>query len=101
MSDNEDWVIEQARQHGMPLPEKIKNAPSLLPGLELYLVAFNRLSTCRSIGMSLGPIPYTAIGVYADQEELDEHHRNELYFHIERLDAAFLNWSAKQNERKD
>lgn len=101
MTDNEDWIIEQAAQQGFPLPDKIANAPELLPGLEMYLTAFNRLSTCRQIGMSIGPIPWTAIGVYADQMEFDEEHRDLLYFFIESLDIAFLNWSAKKNEKKD
>lgn len=100
MSDNEEWIIEQAVRNGIPLPDKIANAPELLPGLEMYLTAFNRLSTCRQIGMGLGPIPWTSIGVYADQEELDEYHRDELYYFIEKLDCAFLEWSAKQSEKK-
>lgn len=85
----------------MPLPDRIASAPILLPGLEMYLTAFNRLSTCRQIGMGVGPIPWTAIGVYADQEELDEEHRSDLYYFVERLDCEFLSWSAKKSEKKD
>lgn len=100
MTDNEDWIVAQAIRDGFPLPDRIKNAPELLPGLEMYLTAFNRLSTCRQIGMACGPIPYTAIGVYADQQGFDEEHTDMLYFFMESLDLAFLNWSAKKNETK-
>lgn len=90
----------QAMQQGIPLPEKIVNAPELLPGLEMYLTAFNRLSTCRQLGMACGPIPYTAIGIYAEQQQFDEEHTDALYYFIEALDLAFLNWSAKKTETK-
>ncbi len=98
MKDNEDWVIEQALQQGIPLPEKIANAPELKSGLDIYLTAFNRLSTCRSIGMGLGPIPWICIGQYADVQELDQDHRDALYYHIEQMDSAFLKWSSDQNK---
>ena len=34
--------------------------------------AFGELSTCRQVGMGVGPIPLTAIQHYADRHELGE-----------------------------
>lgn len=67
----------------------------------MFMNAFHRLSTCRQVGMGLGPIPWTVIGEYARVQELDQEHTDMLYYHVEALDAEFLKWSAKQNEPKD
>ena len=48
--------------------------------------------------MGLGPIPWTSIGEYADLMQFDNEHRDQLYYFIEVLDTAFLNWSAKQTK---
>jgi hypothetical protein len=42
-----------------------------------YIDAFHELSSCRSIGMALGPIPFTAIAEYSklfDVEDFEEFH---------------------------
>lgn len=64
----------------------------------MYMTAFHRLSTCRQVGMGLGPIPWNSIGEYATMQELDQEHTEALYYFIERMDAAFLDWSSKQSK---
>lgn len=98
VGSDQDWIIQQAAEQGIPLPDKIANRPTLGIGLEMYMDAFNRLSTCRQLGMGVGPIPWTAIGLYAVQAELDTDHTDKLYYYIEAMDAAFLKWSADRNK---
>lgn len=74
----------------MPIPERIKNAPALLLGLELYLAAWLDLSSEREIGWGEGPIPWSEVENYADRLELDEDEREELHFHIRQLDATYF-----------
>jgi hypothetical protein len=53
---------------GRPVPPAIANAPELLPGLQLYLVAFCDLETERPIGQFIpGPIPRSHVRAYARQ----------------------------------
>lgn len=56
-------------------------------GLELFYEAFHELSSCRQIGLGLGPIPYTAIVEYCDRNEMDVDHTVEI---IRRMDGALL-----------
>lgn len=78
----------------MPVPDVILNAPQLEPGLELYLDAFWELSSCRSVGMGLGPIPWTACEKYARVYRLDDDQADALVYHVARLDSAYLKWSS-------
>lgn len=78
----------------LPVPDRIANAPTLWPGLDLYMDAFVELSTCRSyIGMNgtAGPIPYLAIDRYAERIGLDDPDEFEYFLGlVRRLDDAFL-----------
>lgn len=95
---DQGWIIEECLRFGQPLPDKIREAPELLPGLELYYRAFFRLSTCRQIGMGLGPVPWTAVQEYARVLELEPDQAEALRYHIERMDNAFLDWQSKKTE---
>ena len=77
-------------REGLPLPDRIQNAPDLLPGLELYYLAFMELSDSRSIGMGLGPIPWKVVHDYAQAYGLDSDQTEEMHFHIKEMDAAYL-----------
>ncbi len=43
--------------------------------------AWNRLGTCRYIGMDIGAIPYTAILAWCDQNGFD-HEATEIMIHV-------------------
>jgi hypothetical protein len=49
-------------RQGLKVPDKIANAPELLPWLRAEYSAFFELGTCRT---ELNPIPWTAIHQYA------------------------------------
>lgn len=92
--------MEQAVRSGQPIPDKIKNAPEVLPGLEFYYVAFCRLSTERQIGMAEGPIPYYAARRFADEYGLDEADFERMWYLVSRLDQEYIRYREKQNKTK-
>lgn len=99
--DVEQSIRAKSYQYKIPLPDYIKNAPVLLPGLELYHKAFIRLNTCRSVGMGPGPIPWTSIRQYGIMQELSQDQLDALHHHISVLDEAYLEWSVKKNGKSD
>ena len=82
---------EIARQHelnGLPVPSHLTNAPELLPGLELYLMAFFDLDTERNHGMGIVAIPWSSIAKYSEFYEFDQEQTDNLFYFIRRLDDA-------------
>lgn len=78
------------------LPDWYIAEPATLPGDEWYLRAFWRLSTCRQIGMGVGPIPWNCIVQYADRYGL-EPAVSEMFIEVVReMDSAYLKWSNDQ-----
>lgn len=57
-------------------------------GFDFYFDAFRELSTSRPIGLSVGPIPFTAISDYFKIYEL--HDFDEFLYVMRRLDNVFL-----------
>lgn len=78
----------------------MRNAPSLVPGLDFYFAAFNELTTCRAVGMGAGPIPWTAIQEYADRQELDGEDRACLLYLVRAMDNAYLEHGRKEFDKK-
>ncbi len=86
----------------MPLPERIANAPELYLGLELYYMAFMDLTTCRGQGYGTeGPIGWLAIRDYAVAQEIQGEQLEDLFYHIQHLDAAYLDHKAKKLKDKN
>lgn len=100
MGATEEKLVEQMIRDGIELPDHLKNAPSLLVGLELFYNAFQELTTCRQLGMSLGPIPWTAIDVYCIRYSLEGDQRDDVFFHVENLDDEYRNEVEKKAAKK-
>jgi len=83
-------------REGLPLPDRIQNAPELLPGLELYYIGFIDLSDSRSLGMGLGPIPWFTVQQYCKEFALDEDQTEAMHHHIKVMDAAYLEHQRKK-----
>lgn len=69
-----------------------------ISGLRFYVDAFYELSSCRSIGMALGPIPFTAILEYSKifyDGEFDDF----LYF-MRVMDREYLKLAAEASKPK-
>lgn len=80
------------------LPDKIKGAPEILPGLEIYYEAFTELSACRQSGMGIGAIPWTALDRWAERYGLTEEEFERLAIYIRMMDAEYIKYvSKKQN----
>ncbi len=99
MGEDEEWVARDAASQGVPVPPRIANKPSLMEGLGLFYTAFHRLSTCRSMGFGIGPVPWDKIEQYADSQEFDQDHRYALHYHITAMDRVFLNHCNKKPEK--
>lgn len=87
-------------RRGLPLPDRIQNAPELLPGLGLYLRAFYDLDSCRPVGFGEGPIPWTAIEEWCRSLELDEEERDDVHYLVRRLDNAYLKHREAKRPKK-
>jgi hypothetical protein len=93
----EKFIIQQCAQQRLPLPEKIANAPELLIGLEFFYMAFLDLTTCRGTGYDTeGPISWLAIKEWADSNEVEGEQREDLFYYINELDKAYLDFKAKK-----
>lgn len=97
--DIED-IVKTCQQSGMPLPDFIKNQPELMFGLDIFVQAFWDLSTCRQMGMGLGPIPWISIQEYCIMLQCSEDFTKDLHYHIRRIDQAYLNWASESNKEK-
>lgn len=93
---HEQQIIEQALKSGLPIPSRIENAPSILPGLELYYIGFLELSSCRQIGFGVGPISWISIEQYCQLKGLDEEQTESMHYHIVRMDAVFMKTESKK-----
>lgn len=96
-ADVED-ITKTCIYSGEKLPDFIRDEPELMPGLEFYLKAFWDLSTCRQMGMGLGPIPWLSIHEYGKLTCNTEESYEDFQFHIRQLDSAYLNWASEKNK---
>lgn len=87
-------------KEGTPLPKKIAEAPTLGLGLQVFWDAFMELSSCRSIGMAVGPIPWTAIREYGRALNLDEEQQNMLVVLIRAMDNCYREHIDRQSKAK-
>ena len=92
------WMDEQKIARGQVLKEN-QTAPELRPDLLFYWDAFNDLSTCREVGMSVGPIPYLAILTFAKEEEIKGIEFEELKHVITSMDGVYLDHIAKDIQK--
>ena len=92
--------MDAARAKGRPLPDWYLAEPELQPGDAFYLRAWHDLSTCRSIGMDLGPIPWTAILAYSHHLGLCDSMVETLALIVRQMDEAYREWHREESERQ-
>lgn len=84
-----------------PLPDRIQNAPSLWPGLELYYGAFMDLMSTREIGFGgIGPIGWDKVQMYAQAMGMDADQTEALHHHINAMDSHYIAHYNKKNAPK-
>jgi hypothetical protein len=97
MGPIEQSLIKQSIRAGLPIPERIQNAPELLPGLNLYLIAFFDLDTDRAASFGYAPIPWSSIKDWALYHDLDGYQKETLYIHIRALDRVNAEYVKNKN----
>lgn len=83
------------------LANERKEQPELSYAAQRCVQAWNDLSTCRSVGMSMGPIPITAIWAWCDRQELDAEAAAIVEHVIRRLDIGHAEAAAAKREVTD
>lgn len=76
------------------------NEPQLYPGDYFYLKAWSDLNSCRSMGMSRGPIPWKDIILYAEYSQLEYDLIEPFVLIIRTMDSAYIDWVENEEERK-
>jgi hypothetical protein len=99
------FSIEQGEKKGRPptLDQLafLESEPVLDAGLAIMCRAYVELSTCRSNGMSIGPISWLAMVEWARYHELDRHITDHLIRVLRLVDAETLRRAAERvNEKK-
>jgi len=85
-------LLENAARNNQPIPDRIVNAPDLLPGLELYYKGFQALNHDRPLGFSgEGAIPWTVMRTYCQEYDIVGEQREYFYLMLKALDIAYLN----------
>lgn len=97
---SERTIVQQCYRSGVPIPDRIQNAPELIDGLELYLSAFFDLDSERSHGMAPTPIPFTSIVKYAEVFGFDLEQTEALLIYVRELDKFNLDRIVKNSKTK-
>lgn len=96
----EKAIFERSMRYKLPLPEALKNAPSLHMGLEFYYNAFRHLSTCREMGMGIGRITYFMCTKYCRENDIEGDQREDFIVVILAMDETYLEYCDKQSKKK-
>lgn len=96
-------IAAAAKEMGTPLPKSIAEAPVLEDAYQINIhAAFWKLSTCRSMGMGVGPIPWVAINTWAVRHgyDDDEIEYETFCYLIFQMDAVFMEHSRDEHEKE-
>ena len=103
MGKNAAKIAAAAKEMGTPLPRSIAECPVLEDSYQHnILAAFWKLSTCRGMGMGVGPIPWEAIDRWAERHGCtdDEIEYETFVFLIMEMDSVFLDFAREESEKE-
>lgn len=83
-----------------PIPDAIANAPKLPERLVIYYEAFWVLSSCRSIGFGVGPIPWTAVHEYCQYHGFDYDMEETMHHHVRAMDGEYMTYMSEKQDGK-
>ncbi len=92
-----------AREQRAPLPKFVLDAPVLEdPYQHRVLDAFWKLSTCREVGMAVGPIPWADMNTFArvHQFDADQVEYDTFMQLIIEMDKTFIEYQKDETERR-
>jgi hypothetical protein len=93
----EGYAIRTQLERNVAPPDWYLDKTELLPGQEFYLQAFDRLTTCRSVGNgAVSRIPWTATWEYAKAEELTLDEFRVFQYVIEVMDSEYIRWVSEK-----
>lgn len=84
---------------GRQIPEWFENEPVVDIGDDFYMKSFYDLGTERSIGMSLGPIPWSKIVAYASHYGLEPDVTEAFVDIIREMDVVYLDYNANNKPK--
>lgn len=64
-------------------------------------MAFLDLTTCRELGAAMGPINWLTLQRYAEVYEVTGEQREDLFYHVQLLDKAYLEWHAAKRKKEE
>ena len=99
--ERDGFQVDAAEVKGRGYPDWYLEGPELIGQDAFYLAAFWRLSTCRQIGMGLGPIPWRDIVDYGARVALDSREIEVLVKIVHVMDHAYLGWMNSQSDDDD
>lgn len=97
----EQKIIAQCLREKKPLPPKIAEAPELYLGLDFFYEAFLELNSCRFLGMSEGPIPWTALNTYCEVYEITDEQKLDFFYLLRAIDNEYLKYQSDKQEKKN
>jgi hypothetical protein len=96
-------VTKAARETGAPLPKFVLDAPVLEDSYQRRVLdAFWKLSTCREVGMAIGPIPWSDAHTFArvHQFDADQVEYDTFMQIITEMDQTFIEYQKDETERR-
>ncbi len=97
---SESGQYQKARGTGGRAQKFIEEEPALFRGDELYLLAFDALSSERYFGQAIGPIPWSKIVLYGEKKKLDDAMIGVFTHVLREMDEGYLKWQRNQQERR-
>lgn len=59
------------------------------------------LTSCRGLGYgAIGPIPWLAIQTYCDVHDITGEQREDMFYHVQRLDKTYMDWQTAKAEQE-
>lgn len=92
--------MQAALAKGRPPPAWSAQEPPLGEADGFFLLSFGDLSTCRTFGFAMGPIPWVAIVEYADRAGLLGQIHTGFVRVIREMDQEFLDWHEAEAKRE-
>jgi hypothetical protein len=90
------WSLPTRARSGR-LPDWFLDEPEVTRSEDAVIDAFFDLSTCRDVGMGIGPIPWDSIAAYADRSGFGTPAVfSGFVMAIRILDEAYVSWRASQ-----
>jgi hypothetical protein len=91
-------------QYGGPAQQQaaaewMSHAPKVEDDYRIYWNGFHELTSCRQLGMTVGPIPFTAIAEYTQFYPFMEAEAHFFVDVIRRIDNAYLKLLHKKGEQ--